>query len=68
MTRGKSKFRQRDVARAIKAARSAGVEVADIEINTDGKIVVHVGAGAGNPAKLNSADAVLEQLQHERKS
>jgi hypothetical protein len=35
-----SAFRQIDVTKAIKAARAAGVEVARVEIEPDGKMVV----------------------------
>jgi hypothetical protein len=43
MARGSSTFRQRDVTAAIKAARAAGVEVARVEVDKDGKIVVITG-------------------------
>lgn len=43
MARGICTFRQRDVAAAIKAARAAGVEVARVEVDKDGKIVVVMG-------------------------
>ncbi len=38
--RGRSRFRESDVKRAIKAAKAAGVEVGRIEIAPDGRIVV----------------------------
>lgn len=43
MTRRPCTFRQRDVTRALKGTKSAGVEVARIEIDQDGKIVVIMG-------------------------
>jgi hypothetical protein len=43
MARGPTTFRQRDVAAAIKAAKSAGIEVARVEIGKDGKIVIVTG-------------------------
>jgi hypothetical protein len=43
MPRGPSTFRQRDVTAAIKAARAAGVEVARVEVSTDGKITLTLG-------------------------
>jgi len=36
-------FRQSDVTRALKAARQAGIEIARVEIDKDGKIVVVAG-------------------------
>jgi hypothetical protein len=43
MSRGVCTFRQRDVAAAIKAARDAGVEVARVEIDKNGRIVLVTG-------------------------
>jgi hypothetical protein len=40
MARGPCNFRQTDLKRAIKGARAAGMEVARVEINKDGVIVV----------------------------
>jgi hypothetical protein len=40
MGRGSCKFRQRDVSKAIKGVRAAGFEVARVEIDTEGKIVI----------------------------
>jgi hypothetical protein len=48
MSRGPSTFRQRDVAAAIKAARDAGVEVARVEVDKDGKIIIVIAEKAGN--------------------
>jgi hypothetical protein len=64
VVRRASKFRQREITRSIKAARAAGVEVDRVEIESDGKIVVHLGSGGDNPKKqVNTADAVLEKLK-----
>jgi hypothetical protein len=46
MTRGALSFRQRDVVRAVKAAQAAGIEVARIELDQTGKIVIVSGAKA----------------------
>jgi len=39
MARGSSTFKQRDVARAIKAMQAVGIEIARVEIGRDGKLV-----------------------------
>lgn len=43
MSRGPATFRQSDLRRAVKALLSAGVEVARVEIDRDGRIVMHTG-------------------------
>jgi hypothetical protein len=43
MARGPLTFRQRDLVRALKSARAAGLEVSKVEIDKDGKIVVIIG-------------------------
>jgi hypothetical protein len=68
MARRACKFRQREITRTIKAARAAGVEVDRVEIDTDGKIVVHLVGSGGDSPKLNTADAVLEKLKNEHES
>ena len=40
MARAPSTFRQQDVTRAFRAAQAAGVKVARLEIDRDGKIVI----------------------------
>jgi hypothetical protein len=42
-TRQPSAFRQSDVTRAFRAAKTAGVRVARVEIDRDGKIVIVTG-------------------------
>jgi hypothetical protein len=50
MSRRPCVFRQRDVTRAVKAVAAAGVTVAKVEVDKDGKIVVVVGeAGKTQP-------------------
>jgi hypothetical protein len=64
MGRGPCTFRQKDVTRALKAARAAGVEVAKVEIDKDGKIVVVAGKPtemAVNGAANNPWDEVLHE-------
>jgi hypothetical protein len=43
MGRGPCTFKERDVSRAVKAVRKAGMDVARVEIDRDGKIVVVAG-------------------------
>jgi hypothetical protein len=40
MTRAPSTFRQRDVTRAVKAIAAAGVGIARVEIDKEGKITI----------------------------
>jgi hypothetical protein len=46
MSRGKLKFKQQDISRAIRAVRAAGVEIGQIEIAPDGRIVIRPGKPA----------------------
>jgi hypothetical protein len=43
MSRGAYTFKQTDVIRVLKAAKMAGIEVARVEIDRDGKISVVTG-------------------------
>ena len=43
MARGPLTFRQRDLVRALKGTKAAGLEVTKVEIDKDGKIVVIIG-------------------------
>jgi hypothetical protein len=45
MARGPTTFRQRDMAAAIRAARAAGCEVARVEVDRTGKIIITTVAG-----------------------
>jgi len=54
MARGPCNFRQTDVKRAIKGARAAGMEVARVEINKDGVIVVVPSCKPEGPADERS--------------
>ena len=46
MARGTCTFRQRDVTKAVKAVAAAGVEIARVEIDRNGKIIVIMGKPA----------------------
>jgi hypothetical protein len=52
-------FKQRDVTRAAKALRAAGYDLARIEINRDGVIVVVPGKPDAGPTQANEWDEVL---------
>jgi hypothetical protein len=49
MSRRPCVFRQRDMTRAVKGVTAAGVTVAKVQVDKDGKIVVVVGAASQNP-------------------
>jgi hypothetical protein len=53
MSRAPPTFREADVRRAIRAVRSAGVEVQRVEVDKTGKIVVVVGASDKTNAEPN---------------
>lgn len=49
MARGTCTFRQSDVTKALKAAKAAGVEVARVELEKDGKIIIVAGTPSDRP-------------------
>jgi hypothetical protein len=64
MARSKCKFTQSDVARAIKGARQAGIDIARCEIGADGKIVIiPVGKSQGVGDDVNPWDEVINANQ-----
>lgn len=63
MARGPLAFRQHDVTRAIKAARAAGIEIGQIEIDKDGKIVI-VPKIAATPDRADTDNEWDEVLTH----
>jgi hypothetical protein len=60
MARAPSTFRQQDVVRALKAATTAGVPIARIEIDKTGKITIVIGepATAADMERRNEWDSV----------
>jgi hypothetical protein len=55
-------FHESDLSRLLRAARKAGLEVARVEIDKDGKIVLVTGApAAGDTKGANEWDSVLKQ-------
>jgi hypothetical protein len=56
MCRGSCAFRQSDVTRAVKAVVAAGLEVAGVEVDKTGKIVVLIGK-FGEAIQANALDA-----------
>jgi hypothetical protein len=72
MSRGPCTFRQTDVARALRAARAAGLVVDKVEIDRAGKIVIVAAKGdigfPENPFdERNPWDEVLTNASHEKR-
>jgi hypothetical protein len=51
LARGNCKFRQRDIKAAIKAVMAAGVDIARVEVDKDGKIIVVTGKADDVPGE-----------------
>jgi hypothetical protein len=58
MSRGKHKFKQGDVTKAIKGAVKAGLAVQRVEISENGKIVIFTGSPDAQPPPENEWDGV----------
>lgn len=67
MSRGPSTFRQRDMMAAVKAVTAAGLDIARIELDKSGKIVIipgrpeapaQEGQGGEEPPEVNEWDEV----------
>jgi hypothetical protein len=56
MARAPSTFRQQDVTRAVKAVTAAGVNIARIEIDKSGKIVIITADPTGRPGQMTEAN------------
>jgi hypothetical protein len=61
MARPPTTFRQADVAKAVKAVRSAGVDIVRVELTKDGRIVI-VTAEA-HPAVHDDLDRELAEFE-----
>lgn len=57
MPRRRAPFTQADIARALKGAASAGLRVARLEIDAEGKIVIISETGAPPPEPATEFDA-----------
>lgn len=57
LTKRKTRFTQRDIARAVLGARSAGFEPTRVEISASGSIILQT--ARSNPCGGNSWDEVL---------
>jgi hypothetical protein len=61
MARAPSTFRQADVTKAVKAVRSAGVDIVRVELTKDGRIVIVT--GEANPAVQDDLDHELADFE-----
>jgi ssDNA-binding replication factor A large subunit len=61
MARAPSTFRQTDVTKAVKAVRSAGVNIVRVELTKDGRIVIVT--GEADPAAQDDLDRELAEFE-----
>jgi hypothetical protein len=66
MPRRPARFLQSDVRRAVQGAMDAGLTVARVEIDQDGKIVIVFGSEAKFPAAVDARTGVIAQRLRER--
>jgi len=65
MARGHLTFRQSDVTRAVKAVVAAGVQVARVEVDKDGRISVVAGKPVSDEGRgENEWDQILGESGH----
>ena len=62
MARGPNIFKQRNLTRALRGAKAAGIEVERFEMGSDGKIVFIL-AGVTPSAPVDDLDRELEQFE-----
>lgn len=55
-------FRQRDVTKAVKAAVAAGISVARVEVDKEGRIIIVAGKPSDFGSGSNPWDAVVAKL------
>jgi hypothetical protein len=60
------RFRQSDVRRAVKGATDAGLVVARVEVDVQGKIVIVSGSEAKFPAAADARTGVIAKRLKER--
>jgi ssDNA-binding replication factor A large subunit len=61
MARAPSTFGQTDVTKAVKAVRSAGVNIVRVELTKDGRIVIVT--GEADPAAQDDLDRELAEFE-----
>ena len=67
MPRGGAKFRQSDVTRALRAALAAGMDIARLEIDNTGKIViVPTAAPAAGPTEDLDRELAEFEARHDQ--
>ena len=59
MARAPSAFRAGDITKAVKAVAAAGVDIARVEIDKAGRIVIIALTDGGKPVAANEWDTVL---------
>jgi hypothetical protein len=64
MARGRLTFKQADMTRAMRAATAAGIQVARVEVDNAGKIVIIVGKPAGGAEDPLDAELAAFEARH----
>lgn len=66
MARGNCTFRQRDLTAAVRAVAKAGVELARIEIDPNGKIVLVTGTAGSHEVNDLDRELAEHEARHAR--